>query len=107
MKKLTLTAGLILLAGPGRWARAQNQTLDHSHSAWNALLKKHVKGLPDGKQSRVNYKGFVADWVSYRRTGPGKGEFIVDPVKGELGSYDAIRAYLWAGLMPVRHCSVA
>ena len=34
---------------------------DHNHSAWNALLKKHVKWLPDGKQSRVNYKGFVAD----------------------------------------------
>ena len=50
----------------------------------------------------VSYKGFVADWVSYRRTGPGKGEFIVDPVKGELGSYDAIRTYLWAGVMPVK-----
>ncbi|MGF0241692.1 cellulose synthase complex periplasmic endoglucanase BcsZ [Rhodococcus sp. IEGM1300] len=50
----------------------------------------------------VSYKGFVADWVSYRSTGPGKGEFIVDPVKGELGSYDAIRTYLWAGLMPAQ-----
>ena len=41
---------------------AQAQTAyDHGHSAWNALLKKHVKWLPDGKQSRVNYKGFVAD----------------------------------------------
>lgn len=48
----------------------------------------------------VNGKGFVADWVSYRATGPESGEFIVDPVKGDLGSYDAIRTYLWAGLMP-------
>jgi len=48
----------------------------------------------------VSYKGFVADWVSYRSTGPGKGEFIVDPIKGEQGSYDAIRVYLWAGITP-------
>ena len=50
----------------------------------------------------VSYKGFVADWVSYRSTGSKSGEFIVDPVKGELGSYDAIRTYLWAGVMPKR-----
>ena len=34
---------------------------DHQYAGWNALLKKHVKWLPDGKQSRVNYKGFAAD----------------------------------------------
>jgi hypothetical protein len=34
---------------------------DHSHSAWDALLKKHVRWLPDGKQSRANYRGFAAD----------------------------------------------
>jgi hypothetical protein len=34
---------------------------DHSYAAWDALLKKHVRWLPDGKQSRVNYKGFAAD----------------------------------------------
>lgn len=50
----------------------------------------------------VNGKGFVADWVSYHATGTRSGEFIVDPVKGDLGSYDAIRTYLWAGLMPAR-----
>lgn len=41
---------------------AQAQTaFDHSHAAWNALLKKHVRWLPDGQQSRANYKGFAAD----------------------------------------------
>jgi hypothetical protein len=30
-------------------------------SAWDALLKKHVRWLPDQKQSRVNYKGLMAD----------------------------------------------
>lgn len=34
---------------------------DHGYAAWDALLKKHVRWLPDGKQSRVNYKGFAAD----------------------------------------------
>ena len=34
---------------------------DHQYTRWNALLKKHVKWLADGKQSRVNYKGFAAD----------------------------------------------
>ncbi|MEX1166547.1 MAG: DUF547 domain-containing protein, partial [Hydrogenophaga sp.] len=34
---------------------------DHQYASWNTLLKKHVRWLPDGKQSRVNYKGFAAD----------------------------------------------
>ena len=37
------------------------QTFDHNYSAYDAQLKKHVKWLPDNKQSRVNYKGFVAE----------------------------------------------
>lgn len=34
---------------------------DHGYAAWDALLKKHVRWLPDGKQSRAHYKGFAAD----------------------------------------------
>ncbi len=41
-------------------AHAQT-TFDHNHTAWDALLKKHVRWLSDGKQSRANYKGFAAD----------------------------------------------
>lgn len=37
------------------------QTFDHGYAAWDTLLKKHVRWLPDGKQSRANYKGFAAD----------------------------------------------
>lgn len=37
---------------------------DHQYSAWNALLKKHVRWLPDGKQTRVDYKGFSSDRAS-------------------------------------------
>lgn len=48
----------------------------------------------------VSHNGYVADWVGYRGTGPDKGLFVIDPVKGETGSYDAIRTYMWAGMIP-------
>lgn len=41
-------------------AHAQT-AFDHGYAAWEVLLKKHVRWLPDGKQSQVNYKGFAAD----------------------------------------------
>jgi hypothetical protein len=34
---------------------------DHNYTAWNALLAKHVKWLPDNKQSLVDYAGFQKD----------------------------------------------
>lgn len=46
-------------------------------------------------------KGFAADWVAYELPPGGKqGVFKPDPEKGDLGSYDAIRTYLWAGMTP-------
>jgi hypothetical protein len=49
------------LASPSVWAQAG---FDHQYTAWNALLKKHVRWLADGKQSQVNYRGFAADRAS-------------------------------------------
>lgn len=40
---------------------SQQNTLDTRYTAWDALLKKHVRWLPDGVQSRVDYAGFAAD----------------------------------------------
>ena len=37
------------------------QGFDHTHAAWDALLARHVKIAADGRSSRVDYKGFVAD----------------------------------------------
>jgi hypothetical protein len=37
---------------------AAAQGFDHSHSAWTALLKKHVVLLDGGKASQVRYAGF-------------------------------------------------
>lgn len=36
-------------------------SFDHGYADWDALVKKHVRWLPDGKQSRANYKGFAVD----------------------------------------------
>jgi hypothetical protein len=35
--------------------------LDHSHAAWDALLKKHVRYIDGGNASQVDYAGFVRD----------------------------------------------
>ncbi len=51
-------------AAPAAWAQAP--ALDTRYAAWDALLKKHVKWLPDNKQSRVDYKGFSADRVALK-----------------------------------------
>lgn len=40
--------------------------------------------------------GLVPDWTVYRR----EGGFGPDPIHGSVGSYDAIRVHLWAGMLP-------
>src|SRR5262249_30069699 len=42
--------------------------------------------------------GFLDDWVAYE---PRRG-FFADPLFGPIGSYDAIRTYLWADLLHER-----
>jgi hypothetical protein len=58
--------GVLALGVLGAWlgtaAHAQAPTaLDHSYAAWDGLLRKYVRWLPDNKQSRVDYKGFRTD----------------------------------------------
>jgi hypothetical protein len=38
---------------------AQAQGFDHQHAAWDALVRQHVRWLPDDKQSRVDYAAFA------------------------------------------------
>jgi Protein of unknown function, DUF547 len=40
---------------------AQAQGFDHNYASWDALVKKHVRWLPDNKQSRVDYAGFARE----------------------------------------------
>ena len=44
------------------------QSFDHNYAAYDAQLKKHVKWLPDNKQSRVNYKGLAAERAELTKT---------------------------------------
>ena len=59
--------------------------------AWAGVLRSSVRIVRD-----TTPRGVVADWVIYR---PLRG-FDADPVKGPTGSYDAIRSYLWVGMLP-------
>ena len=52
----SLCLALALLLSHNAWAE-----LDSQYGVWDGLLKKHVKWLPDNKQSRVDYAGFKAD----------------------------------------------
>lgn len=40
---------------------------DTRYEAWDALLRKHVRWLPDGKQSRVDYKGLAQDRAALQK----------------------------------------
>ncbi len=62
-RRLFLTAAAIALALPSLAVHAQagGDEFDHGYAAWDALLKKHVRWLPDDKQTRIDYKGFAAD----------------------------------------------
>ncbi|MCZ2496861.1 cellulase [Xylophilus sp. Kf1] len=42
--------------------------------------------------------GFAPDWTAFTLDASGQGSFGVHPEKGDVGSYDAIRTYLWAGI---------
>ncbi len=57
-----LAAGPFLAAATSSDAQSL-PPLDTGYSAWDALLKKHVQWLPDNKQSRVDYTGFLAERV--------------------------------------------
>jgi len=48
-------------------AFAQAQGFDHNHAAWDALVKKHVRWLPDNKQSRADYAGFAKDRAELKK----------------------------------------
>jgi endoglucanase len=55
---------------------------------WDAIARNSVAVYRSGTNT-----GFVPDWVAY--VGGSANRFATDPVKGDIGSYDAIRAYMW------------
>jgi endoglucanase len=64
---------------------------------WREVLASSIRMVRESAP-----RGVVADWVLYRAN---RG-FAADPIKGSIGSYDAIRVYLWVGMLspadPVR-----
>jgi hypothetical protein len=52
---------LLVLCAPA-WAQ-----FDQGYAGWDALLKKHVRWLPDQKQSRVDYDGFKAERAALKK----------------------------------------
>ncbi len=61
MTRRTFIQSTLLFALVGIKNAGAQGAFDHSYAAWDALVKKHVRWLPDNKQSRVNYKGFATD----------------------------------------------
>ena len=60
---------------------------------WNELADNTARML-----EQISPRGLVADWVGYQALSANGGHYVIDPVKGDLGGYDAIRVYLWAGM---------
>ena len=57
-----------------------SQTFDHAHKEWDALLKKHVVLLEDGKASRMDYAGMAQERARLKSyldslAAVGEGEF--------------------------------
>ena len=57
---------------------------------WEGVLKSAVQVI---EASAAH--GFAADWIGYREA---QG-FVTDAATAGIGSYDAIRVYLWAGML--------
>lgn len=106
-REVTTIEGLgpMLLPGPRGFADARQVRLNPSYEPpqvlrrfasanvpgpWAEVLESTVRMLRE-----TALEGAVADWVAFQ---PGHG-FLPDAVHGRTGSYDAIRTYLWVGMM--------
>ncbi len=65
---------------------------------WNDVIENNLKLL-----QVAGVKGFVPDWVAYV---PGKG-YMTDPRRGAAGAHDAIRVYMWWGMLSKRDPAAA
>ncbi len=93
--------GTVLLPGPKGFRKGEVYRLNASYLPLQLFLALG-SDLPDGPWQQIaeqipavvsgsSPQGFVSDWVEVR---PGKGLTPSAP-----GSYDAIRVYLWAGML--------
>jgi endoglucanase len=97
--------GLTLLPGPMGFADERGWRLNPSYlplsiirgvarqtrePVWNEIAKSSERVILGSAP-----KGFAADWVEFSSSG-----FVPDRKTQGIGSYDAIRVYLWAGMLP-------
>jgi endoglucanase len=100
--------GAMLLPAPRGFVHGRSWRLNPSYLPLQVLSGLASEGVPgpwlELRRNAVRMiaararRGFVDDWVGYR---PRAG-FVSDPVRGAIGSYDAIRVYLWRGLLDAR-----
>lgn len=64
-------------------------TLDPT-GPWRRVTENYLRMLES-----LSIKGYVPDWAAYM---PGRG-YLPDPKGGSIGSYDAVRVYLWWGML--------
>jgi endoglucanase len=95
--------GPMLLPGPQGFRTGDVTRLNPSYLPL-PLLRALAHEMPDGPWAKLAQsaermvkitapRGYSPDWVAYKG-----GQFVVDPKNGDIGSYDAIRVYLWAGM---------
>jgi len=95
--------GTMLMPGPSGFATGDTWRFNPSYvplpllrrfaaldatGPWTTVIGNSLRLLRDTAP-----QGFAPDWTAWR-----DGGFIADPDKGAIGSYDAIRCYLWAGM---------
>jgi endoglucanase len=99
--------GPMLLPGPQGFRTGELTRLNPSYLPL-PLLRGLAHEMPDGPWTKLaqgaakmikvtSPRGYAPDWAAYQTSGA-NGQFVVDPKNGDIGSYDAIRVYLWAGM---------
>jgi endoglucanase len=98
--------GPMLLPGPQGFRTGDVTRLNPSYLPL-PVLRGMAHDMPDGPWAKLAQsaarlvkvtapRGYAPDWAAYRNTQ--NNQFVVDPKAGDVGSYDAIRVYLWAGM---------
>ena len=64
---------------------------EDAQGPWTEIADNTVRML-----GAVSPHGFAPDWCAWSSE---RREFVADPDKSTVGSYDAIRVYLWAGML--------
>ena len=94
MKKLLVTLALLLIT-----QTAFAFAFDHSHAAWDALLKQQVVLISNGNASQVDYAGFI------RRDGPIPQVASRDRRPMSFGGRAGIRAVLYMATASASRCN--